>query len=82
MACGLSGLTLRSLPSINIKGGFVKLNKKQKDLKDYMIKNDLILEDVVEVVAIDAKLMNPPGIYQMTTKLQKDLNNKLTKEAA
>lgn len=55
-----------------------KLNKKQIDLKNFMIKNDLILEDVVEVVAIDAKLMNPPGIFQMTTKLQKDLIKKCT----
>jgi len=59
-----------------------KLNQKQKDLKNYMIKNDWILEEVMEVVFIDCGFMNPPGINQTCDELKNKLQNKLIKEAA
>ena len=65
----------------------MKLNKKQKDLKDYMIKNDLILEDVMEVVLKDDKSWNPIRISFVCNELKQTLTKKcvglkITKEAA
>ena len=46
-----------------------KLNQKQLDLKNYMIKNDWILEEVMEVVFIECGSMNTPGINQRCDEL-------------
>jgi len=59
-----------------------KFTKKQSDLKDYMIKNDLILEDVMEVVLLDLDWMNPISINQLCDEMKKKLTNKCLKEAA
>jgi hypothetical protein len=59
-----------------------KLNQKQEDLKNYMIKNDWILEEVMELVLIDMGCMNPPGIHQTCKEMETTLTNKCLKEAA
>jgi len=59
-----------------------KLNQKQKDLKNYMIKNDWILEEVMELVLTDMNFMNPPGIHQTCKEMETTLQNKLLKGAA
>lgn len=59
-----------------------KLNQKQLDLKNYMIKNDLILEDVMEVVLLDLDWMNPISVNQMCNEMKKKLTSKCLKEAA
>ena len=59
-----------------------KLNQKQLDLKNYIIKNDWILEEVMEVVFIDCGSMNTPGINQRCDELKNKLTAKTLKEAA
>ena len=59
-----------------------KLNQKQLDLKNYMIKNDWILEEVMEVVFIDCGSMNTPVINQRCDELKNKLTAKTLKEAA
>ena len=59
-----------------------KLNQKQLDLKNYMIKNDWILEEAMEVVFIDCGFMKPPGINQKCDELKNKLTAKTMKEAA
>lgn len=65
----------------------MKLNQKQLDLKKYMLKNDLILEDVMEVVLKDDKSWNPIRISLVCNELKQALTKKcvglkITKEAA
>ena len=53
-----------------------RLNQKQKDLKNYMIKNDWILDEVIELVLIDMGSMNFPGIHQTCKEMETVLTNK------
>jgi len=84
MDCGQNGSMLKSLQFTKNKGGYLmaKLNQKQLDLKNYMIKNDWILEEAMEVVFIDCGFMNPPGINQKCDELKNKLTAKTMKEAA